>query len=89
MTRKDLISSPAYWMETCSILLYRAVMEDLEEHPGKSLTDLCNEKGINSNVMREFLIEDNENISLFDFINATLKLGKVPKIEFINIKNYK
>ena len=50
---------------------------------------MCTDLNIDKKRLTDFLIEDNDLLPLWDFIEMSLKLGKVPEITFTNIEGYK
>lgn len=88
MTRAEIINNSAYWIEIYRLLLYRTVVYKQDELNKRSFTKFCKQLNLNKEELRDFIINDHNNISLWDFIDTALKIGKVPKIEFVNIEDF-
>lgn len=89
MERKEIIKSPGYWTETYRLKLHRLVLDYQQSHGNCTLSKMCTDLDIDKKRLTDFLIEDNDLLPLWDFIEMSLKLGKVPEITFTNIEGYK
>lgn len=86
MERKDLISSPVYWAESFRLKLYRLLVDYQEKHNNCSLKTLCEDLNIDNKILIDYLMKDKDSITLFDFIDITLKLGGTPELFFYESK---
>ena len=81
ITRKELLESPMYWFETVNIAFYRLLIEKQGENENE-FSRTCERYGLDKDLLRNFLIEDDFSITLHQFIEQSLKLGYAPVIEF-------
>lgn len=82
MTRKELLESPMYWFENVNIKFYRLLMEKQIENDTVTFSKTCEEYGLDKDLLRKFLIDDEVSITLHQFIEQSLKMGYAPVIEF-------
>ena len=84
MTRKELLESPMYWFEGVNIKFYRLLIEKQIENDNDTVTfsKVCEAYGLDKDLLRKFLIDDEVSITLHQFIEQSLKLGYAPVIEF-------
>ena len=88
MTRKELLESPMYWFEGVNIKFYRLLIEKQIENQIENDNDTvtfsktCEAYGLDKDLLRKFLIDDEVSITLHQFIEQSLKLGYAPVIEF-------
>jgi hypothetical protein len=82
MTRKELLESPMYWFENVNIKFYRLLVENQIENDTVTFSKTCEEYGLDKDLLKKFLIDDEVSITLHQFIEQSLKLGYAPVIEF-------
>ena len=86
MTRRELLESPMYWFETVNIAFFRLLIENQMENQIEddtvTFSKTCEIYGLDKKLLRDFLINDDESITLKEFIEQSVKLGYAPVIEF-------
>lgn len=82
MTRRELLESPMYWFETANVAFYRLLIENQIEDNTSTFSKTCEVYGLDKKLLRDFLINDDESITLKEFIEQSVKLGYAPVIEF-------
>jgi hypothetical protein len=82
MTRKELLESPMYWFENVNIKFYRLLVENQIENDTVTFSKTCEEYGLDKDLLKKFLIDDEVSITLHQFIEQSLKMGYAPVIEF-------
>jgi hypothetical protein len=86
MTRKELLESPMYWFENVNIKFYRLLVENQIENDTVTFSKTCEEYGLDKDLLKKFLIDDEVSITLKEFIEQSVKLGYAPVIEFKKLK---
>jgi transcriptional regulator with XRE-family HTH domain len=83
-TREELIKSPGYWTASIQLDLFREVNEYLKSN---TQTQLAEELGVTKGYISQIL-NGNFDHRLSKFVELSIAVGKIPKIEFENIKEF-
>lgn len=84
MDRKEILSSPEYWLAKSQIELYNCAETFMTEQ-NLNRVQLANHLGVSKSYVSQLLNGDYDH-RLSKFIQLALAFGYVPKIEFIPIE---
>lgn len=82
--KKEILSSPGYWVEAINGLLYEAILNFMESRNMKR-KDLAKHLGISAGRVSQILNDGEINFSIEKLVEIALKLGKVPQLQLIDI----
>lgn len=83
MSRKEILSSPEYWIAKAQIDLYNKA-EDFMERNGFNRSQLAKHLGVSKGYVSQLLGGDYDH-RLSKFVELAISFGFVPKIEFQSI----
>ena len=86
MTRKEIISSPHYWLAHSQLALYDQVVRYMEREQINQ-TQLAERLGVTKSYVSQ-IINGNFNYTLQKLIEIGLVIGKVPVIEYRPIEEF-
>lgn len=86
MTRKELISSPEYWMTNAQIELYNCASRFMDEHE-MNRKQLAEHLGVSKSYVTQLLSGD-FNHRLSKFIELSIAFGYVPELVFTPIEKF-
>lgn len=82
--RKEILSSPGYWVEAINGILYEAILNFMKSRKMKR-KDLAEHLGISPGRVSQILNDGEINFSIEKLVEISLKLGKVPLLKLIDI----
>jgi len=85
-TREELVKSPGYWTATIQLELFREVNDYLKNN-NITRTQLAEKLGVTKGYISQILNGDFDH-RISKFVELTLAIGKVPKIEFDNLSDF-
>lgn len=85
MSRKDILSSPEYWIAKAQVDLYNHA-EEFMENQGMNRSQLAKHLGVSKGYISQLLNGDYDH-KLSKFIELAVAFGYVPKIEFQPIED--
>lgn len=85
MSRKDILSSPEYWISKAQIDLYNHA-EEFMDNNGMNRSQLAKHLGVSKGYVSQLLNGDYDH-KLSKFMELAVAFGYVPKIEFQRIED--
>lgn len=83
MTRKELLSTPAYWIAKLQLAIYRCAEQFMNKN-NMNRTQFAEHLGVSKGYVSQILSGD-YNYSLSKMVEMSLSMGYVPQIEFVPI----
>lgn len=86
LSRKELIQTPEYWIETLQNEIFRQVYQYMDKK-NLNQTQLAEELGVSKGYISQIL-NGNFNFTLKKLIELSIKIGVVPDLHFIPVNTY-
>lgn len=86
MTRKELVSSPEYWVTGAQIDLFRCACKFMEEHE-MNRKQLAEYLGVSKSYVTQLLNGDFDH-RLSKFAELAISFGYVPKIDLVELDTF-
>lgn len=81
MTRRELLSTPAYWITQLQLSIFRCADQFMTKH-NMNRTQLAEHLGVSKGYVTQILSGD-YNYSLSKMVELSLAMGYVPEINFV------
>ena len=86
MKRDEILKSPDYWISDIQIGVYKCVKSYMEAN-NINRTELASHLGVSKGYISQLLNGD-YNFSIKKFVDTLLKVGYVPKIDYVAVDQY-
>lgn len=85
--QKKVLEHPAYWVEGINSSLYNAIVEYMDDHK-LNRTQLAAHLNLSQGRISQILNDGDINFSIEKLVEICLKIGKFPKLEFIDKEEF-
>ena len=86
LSRKELIQTPEYWIETLQNEIFRQVYQYMDKE-NLNQSQLAKKLGVSKGYISQIL-NGNFNFTLKKLIELSIKIGVVPDLNFIPVNTY-